>query len=98
MYIGSSSTAGSANRFNILAASHEEECEESAGAEKELEAGFGVAEEMQVVGHRKSRAAAAGVAELMKSLKTRKGPIDKGKKQGKAGTVALGSQVSNSLQ
>ena len=56
-----------------------------------LEVDSGIVEDMQIIGPRKSRAAAAGVAELMRSLKPRKGPIDKGKKQGKAISTALGS-------
>ena len=38
----------------------------------ELKANSGIVEDMQIIGPRKSRAAAAGVAELMRSLKPRK--------------------------
>ena len=48
----------------------------------------------------KAKAASAGVAELMRSLKaTKKGPYDKGKiKQGRAGSSVLGGQNSNPSQ
>ena len=53
--------------------------------------------EEDCIGSRKVRAAAAGVAKLMRTLKPkRKGPIDKGKKQGKVGSNALRSNPSTS--
>ena len=47
---------------------------------------------------RKPKVAAAGVAELMRTLKPKKkGPINKGKKQFKVGYPTLGNQVSTSF-
>ena len=48
------------------------------------------------VGQRKTRAAAKGVAELMRNLKPKKkGTIDKGKnKQNKVGSTTLGGQLT----
>ena len=78
--------AGSINRFAILAEPYDEEMDDVAGLGKEFESE--VVEEFHIA--RKARAASTGVAEIMKSLKVkRKGPIDKGKKQGKAGYATL---------
>ena len=49
----------------------------------------GIEEEM-VMGTKKSRAAAAGVADLMKSLKPRKKGLQKGNKQLKVGDLTSG--------
>ena len=58
-----------------------------------------VVEEEICVEPRKSRTAAASVAELMKTLKAKKkGPIDKGRSKGvKAGSSALGCSNSTLL-
>ena len=56
-------------------------------------------EEVQVIEPRKARAASAGVAELMKSLKVaNNGPINKGKNKFKVGSASLGGQTSNNAQ
>ena len=84
--------SGSVNRFAILKTIDEKAEEEIMVSET-----MPMMEEEIQMEPRKARAAAAGVADLMKSLKTRrKGPIDKGKvKQGKAGSPALGGTHSS---
>ena len=81
------SKSASTNRFEILNTERpleEETCVESRH------------EETAMAETRKTRAASAGVAELMNSLKAKKkGPIDKGKnKNPKAGATAFGGQSS----
>ena len=81
----------SKNRFAILdIVSDIEEEESSSAVAFEDQRGL----EDICIEQRKSRAAAAGVAELMRTLKPKKkGPIDKGKiKQSKVGYATLGGQ------
>ena len=79
------------NRFVVL--DDEKPIEEDIGTSMENE---NTAEEI-CTDSRKTRAAAAGVAELMQTLKPKwKGPIDKGKKQGKVGPSPLRSHSSSS--
>ena len=76
-----SDKAGSLNRYAILDTMSEEMDPTAMDTGKQIEDNF-------VVKTKKARVAAAGVAELMKTLKPRKkGPIDKGK-MGKAGSTA----------
>ena len=94
--VSSLEKARSINRFAILTDSCMEEHGENSNVERELEVEASNAEDIQNVGQRKARAASAGVAKLMRSLKaTRKGPYDKGKiKQVRAGSSVLGGQNS----
>ena len=88
--------AGPSNRFAILTSSCGEEQDEFNGIENEVEI---ESEKILVVSPRKSRATTTSVAEIMKNLKVkRKGLIDKGKKQDKAGSSAMVGQNSNSSQ
>ena len=69
---------------------------------EEVESSYSInmemAEEEMVVEEKKVRAAALGVADLMKTLKPKKrGPINKGRKT-KAGSAALGGQSTTHSQ
>ena len=94
---GSVGKAWSLNRFAIIAKSCEKECY-TFGIDRDEENDI-IVEEVQVIEPRKARAASAGVAELMKSLKVAKnGPINKGKNKFKVGSASLGGQTSNNAQ
>ena len=69
------------------------ECVDKSGKERDYDAEASV-EENQLIEVRKTRAAATGVAEIMKSLKAmKKGPIDKGKTRSKLGSSNSGGAV-----
>ena len=81
----------SVNKYAILEAIDEESISPSPAQTK-------LSGENTVAGTRKVRVASSGVAELMKTLKTkRKGPIDKGKKDN-AGLPTSGGQSSSPSQ
>ena len=87
--------AWSINRFAILVEPYDEEVDDVARFEKELESE--AVEEIYIF--RKAQATSASVAKIMKYLKVkRKGVIDNGEKQGKAGYAALIGHSSNSFQ
>ena len=89
-----SSLLSSANRFAAL-----EDVEQSKPREliedEQVKKDEDIVVETELVGARKPRVAAAGVAELMKTLKLKKkGPIDKGRKQVQIGSSASRSQMA----
>ena len=70
------------------------ECVDKSRKERDYDVEASV-EENQLIEVRKTRAAATGVAEIMKSLKaTKNGLIDKGKTRSKLGSFNSGSVVS----
>ena len=94
----SSGKAGSANRFDILTSLNDRNDNVIRDSALVMDDELIVDEEEVFIEPKKSRAAATGVAELMRNLKPkRKGPFDKGKNKGvKVGSATLGCSSNHS--